>query len=330
MNKNVLVTGGAGYIGSHVCKALSQNGYVPITFDNFSTGHRDFVKWGPLFEGDLLNQTQVEQVFSEYQINSVMHFAAKAYVNESVMNPLKYYRENIQGSMNLLDTFLANNGRYFVFSSSCATYGNIGNSPINEDSIQNPINPYGFTKLAIEKLIIDLEKIHEFKFAILRYFNAAGADANLDLGEIHSIETHVVPLLINAALKGETFRIFGNDYDTPDGTAIRDYVHVSDLAIAHVKSLKRVTEGNLNLICNLGTGKGVSILELSEHMKSFVKDLTVKLETRRAGDPGVLVSSNKLSIELLDISYSNSEISNILRTAYDWHQKLSHESNTAS
>jgi UDP-glucose-4-epimerase GalE len=319
MANNVLVTGGAGYIGSHACKTLRENGFVPIAFDNLSSGHREFVKWGPFFKGDLLNQNQIEEVFEKYEIDSVMHFAAKAYVNESVLDPIKYYRENIQGSVNLLEVFVQKKARAFVFSSSCATYGNPNISSIDEKVLQLPINPYGFTKLAIEKLIIDLSKLYNFNYAILRYFNAAGADKDLGIGEKHYNETHVIPLLIKAALQDQTFKVYGNDYETLDGTAVRDYVHVTDIAIAHLRALEVILNYKKNIICNLGTGTGVSVLELINHVKNWNQDLKIEFENRRNGDPSRLVANNELSKEVLKLKYDNSNLELIISSAISWH-----------
>lgn len=318
MTRNVLVTGGAGYVGSHVCKALNERGFVPITFDNLSTGHRNFVKWGPLFEGDLLHPEQINEVFKLFDIDTVMHFAAKASVNESIQNPMFYYRENIQGSLNLLEAFLLNGGRNFIFSSSCATYGLSNGQPIDENHLQLPITPYGFSKLAIEKLLKDLETIHKFNYAILRYFNAAGSDKELEIGESHENETHVIPLLISSLIDKKPFRIFGHDYSTIDGTAIRDYVHTTDLAIAHVRALELISKNNTNLTCNLGGGIGTSVLELVHEMRKIRGDLLIEYWGRREGDPDSLVASNKLSRDVLGMTYSNSSIRNILETAYSW------------
>ena len=323
MNRNVLVTGGAGYIGSHACKTLHEHGFIPITFDNLSTGHRTFVKWGPLFEGDLLNQSRIEEVFDLYNIQYVMHFAAKAYINESVIDPIKYYRENIQASVNLLETFVARNGKAFVFSSSCATYGTPNVPLISESTPQNPINPYGFTKLAIERLILDLHKLHKFNYTILRYFNAGGADKNLEIGEKHLSETHVIPLLVNAAAGGGVFKIFGSNHDTPDGSAIRDYGHVNDIALAHIRTLEVMVELHRNVLCNLGTGTGISVLELVSQVKNWKADFSLQYEPRRSGDPSALVADNTLSKELLNLDYSQSSLESILESAISWHESNS-------
>lgn len=321
MNKNILVTGGAGYVGSHVCKTLHENGFVPITFDNLSTGHLEFVKWGPIFKGDLLNPSDIKEVFDRYNIESVMHLAAKAYVNESMENPIKYYRENIQASVNLLEIFIEKKGKAFVFSSSCATYGNPDLTFISESTLQDPINPYGFTKLATERLIIDLSKLHSFNYSILRYFNAAGADMDLEIGERHSDETHVIPSLINAALTKGTFKIFGENHATPDGTAIRDYIHVTDIAIAHSRALDALLEQKQNIVCNLGTSKGVSVIELVELIKNWRSNFKIQFEERRKGDPSYLVAANTLSKNLLRMEYNNSDINSIVNSAIKWHEK---------
>jgi UDP-glucose 4-epimerase len=320
VTRNVLVTGGAGYIGSHVCKILNENGFVPVTFDNLSTGHRDFVKWGPFVKGDLLNLNEIRQVFENYDFVAVMHFAAKAYVNESINNPIKYYRENIQGSLNLIEVVIKNNVKAFVFSSSCATYGSQNLDFIDEHTTQLPINPYGFTKLAIEKLIIDLSKIHDFNYSILRYFNAAGADEGLEIGERHFGETHVIPLLIDAASKGGVFKVYGTDFETFDGTAIRDYVHVSDLSIAHLRALEMMLNKHDNIICNVGTGVGISVMELVNRVQEWKQNFIIDFEDRRPGDPGRLVAQNELSKELLRLEYRHSNVESIVQSAIKWHE----------
>lgn len=319
----VLVTGGAGYIGSHACKELSKNGFTPVVFDNLSTGHREFVKWGPFVEGDLLNLDDVKRVFQDFAFQGVLHFAAKAYVGESVLNPIKYYRENIQGTTNLVEAFAKSNAKAFVLSSSCATYGELSLGRISEDCAQNPINPYGFSKLACEKLIqyVNLEK--KFNTSILRYFNAAGADSDGELGEIHLDETHVIPVLLKAARTGGTFKLFGTDFKTPDGTAIRDYVHVTDLAKAHVLALKYNLEKHGDLTCNLGTGNGISVLELVNSIKTLYPDLKLEMAPRRPGDPAYLVADNSCASELLGWIPELSSIETIVGSADLWENSLS-------
>jgi UDP-glucose-4-epimerase GalE len=321
VTRNILVTGGAGYIGSHVCKILNENGFIPVTFDNLSSGHREFVKWGPFFKGDLMNQKDVMEVFEKYDFAAVMHFAAKAYVSESINNPIKYYRENVQGSLNLIEIFVKMKVEAFVFSSSCATYGDQNVTLIDENTPQLPINPYGFTKLAIERLLIDLSKIHNFNYSILRYFNAAGADQGLDIGEKHLDETHVIPLLISAASKNGVFRVYGSDYETVDGTAVRDYVHVSDLSIAHLRALEIMLNQQENIVCNVGTSVGISVLELVNRISRWKNDFEVLFEARRPGDPAQLVARNQLGKEKLGLDYKYSNIESIVDSAIKWHER---------
>ena len=326
-NRNILVTGGAGYVGSHICKILKDKGYTPVVLDNLSTGHKEFVKWGPLFVGDILSLSDLESVFREFSISSVIHCAAKAYVSESVSDPIKYYRENINGSINLLETFIRYRGSNFIFSSSCAVYGNTTNIRIKENHETNPINPYGFTKLAIEKLILDLKNMHEFNFAILRYFNAAGAELESNIGEWHEPETHVIPLMINSLKTQNVFKIFGNDYSTYDGTAIRDFVHVSDLAIAHINSLEFIARSKLDILCNIGSGDEISVLDLVLQMQKLDPEFQYVFEKRRIGDPDYLVANNELSKIKLKMEYKNSNISNILKTALQWSKNITINSN---
>ena len=318
MSSNILVTGGAGYIGSHVCKALSLSGLTPIVFDNFSTGHRDFVKWGPVFEGDLLEKTDINQVFSEYQIDSVMHIAGKASVLESMTNPLKYYMENIIGITNLLETFQLKGGQNFIFSSSCATYGEPTTPYIIESTPQNPINPYGFSKLAGEKLIKYLAENSNFNYAILRYFNVAGADSHLEIGESHEQETHLIPLIIEAATSGRKFYIYGNDYDTPDGTPVRDYIHVTDLADAHVIALTSILSQKQNLVVNLGSGLALSIMDVIHEARKKYPNLEIEFAQRRAGDPSRLVSSSEVEKRRFNWTPKHSNLETIFTSASEW------------
>lgn len=321
MDKNVLVTGGAGYIGSHICKELAKNGFTPIVIDNLSSGHKDFVKWGPLIVGDITNKQELEKVFSNFDIKLVIHLAAKASVSESMSNPIKYYEENIHGTTNLLELFLVNNGKVLIFSSSCAVYGEKDSGSITEDSPLEPINPYGFSKLASEKLIKYLKLRHEFNFSILRYFNAAGADPDQELGEKHLNETHVIPLLINSVLKNYPFIINGSDFRTPDGTAIRDYIHVSDLAKAHVLALEYNLNNLQDLTCNLGTGYGVSVLDLVNELSKITSNVDFIYSNRRPGDPAILVADSKLARRELNWEPVNSNLSTIFETALNWHKR---------
>ena len=329
-NRNVLVTGGAGYVGSHVCKILKDKGYTPVVFDNLSTGHKEFVKWGPLYVGDILSVNHLESAFREFSISSVIHCAAKAYVSESVSDPIKYYRENITGSTNVLETFIKHGGNYFVFSSSCAVYGNTTNIRIKEDHQTIPINPYGFTKLAIEKLILDLKNIHKFNYAILRYFNAAGAEPLNNIGELHEPETHLIPLMMQSLKTQEIFKIFGNDYSTHDGTAIRDFVHVSDIALAHTNSLELLASSKQDVLCNIGSGEEISVLDLVLQMQKLDPKFQYVFEKRRTGDPEYLVANNEFSRTILKMDYTNSNISNILKTAQQWSKNISIDSNKST
>ena len=317
-NKFVLVTGGAGYVGSSICKILNDKGFTPVVFDNLSTGHKEFVKWGPLVEGDILNTVDLETAFQKFSITSVIHCAAKAYVNESMSDPIKYYRENINGSVNLLETFIKHKGINFIFSSSCAVYGNSTSTRIQENHKTLPINPYGFTKLAIENLIKDLRLIHKFNYAILRYFNAAGADLESEIGEKHDPETHVIPLLVNSSKNQTVFKIYGKNYFTLDGTAVRDFTHVTDLAIAHAKALEYISDLKKDIICNLGTGIETSILDLVLQMQKIDPNFKFVFEKYRDGDPGHLVADNEVSRNILKLEYANSSVSNILNTALQW------------
>jgi UDP-arabinose 4-epimerase len=258
----IIVTGGAGYIGSHACKALSRAGYEPVVFDNLSSGHTSAVKWGPLAEGDIRDAVALDRAFRQWKPVMVMHFAAHAYVGESVHDPLKYYENNIGGTQSLLSAMKRNQVNSIIFSSTCATYGIPETVPIDEAAPQHPINPYGFTKLVVERMLADCATAHGLSWCALRYFNAAGADPEGELGEDHDPETHVIPLALQAALGSRSsFQVFGADYNTPDGTAIRDYIHVSDLADAHVKAVTYLLNGGKSDSFNLATGKGVSVKE---------------------------------------------------------------------
>ena len=321
MSKNVLVTGGAGYIGSHTCKELSRNGFTPIVFDDLSTGHKEFVKWGPLFIGNLKSKSDLKKVFDKYNIKLVIHFAANANVKESIINPIKYFEENIYGTTNLLNQFLSSYGEVLIFSSSCSVYGEQNKDKISENTSQNPINPYGFSKLASEKLINYLKFSNDFNFSILRYFNAAGADASLEIGELHQNESHVIPLLIMALLKNETFSVNGKDHDTSDGTAIRDYVHVSDLAKAHVLALQYNILEKKDIICNLGTGRGISVLELINEIKKINPSFLYDFKEKRHGDPSKLIADIETAKKVLHWEPTQSNVSNIINSSLAWHKK---------
>ena len=270
----ILIVGGAGYIGSHLNKEISKKGIKTVIFDNLSYGHRDFVKWGTFEKGDLGNIEDIRSVFRKYPIEAVMHFAAFTYVGESVEDPQKYYLNNVKNTLNLLQVMLEENVKYFVFSSTCATYGNPVEIPITENHPQNPINPYGKGKLIVETVLKDYSDAYGLKYASLRYFNAAGADPDGDVGELHDPETHLIPLILDvAAGKREDIKIFGTDYDTPDGTCIRDYIHVTDLAEAHILALEYLQNGGKSDFFNLGNGNGFSVKEVIETAWNWHKNI---------------------------------------------------------
>lgn len=287
----VLIVGGAGYIGSHACKALAQQGHTPVVYDNLVYGHEDSVKWGKFEKGDILDSGRLDEVFQKHNPSHVMHFAAYAYVGESVTDPAKYYKNNVMGSINLLEAMRRNSIKNIIFSSTCATYGDVDTLPITEETPQAPINPYGQTKLMVEQALKDYSRAYGLKWVVFRYFNAAGCDPDGELGERHDPETHVIPLAIEAAIDQGSFKIFGTDYDTPDGTAIRDYIHVSDLAEAHCLGVDFLDRTQGNEAFNLATGNGVSVLQIVSAVNMAVgTDVPVELATRRAGDPPALYS----------------------------------------
>jgi UDP-arabinose 4-epimerase len=292
--KAILVTGGAGFIGSHACKALAAAGYNPVTLDNLERGHEWAVKWGPLELGDITDPKVLHRVFETWRPEAVMHFAAYAYVGESNVEPLKYYATNVGGAVTLLETCVRFSCRHFVFSSSCATYGTPAHVPLTETDPQFPINPYGYTKLVVERMLRDTDAAHGVRYVALRYFNAAGSDPDGELGELHEPETHLIPLVLLAAMgRRSSVKIFGNDYSTADGTCIRDYVHVSDLADAHVAALRWLAAGNNSDSFNLGNGNGSSVAEVIKASKHATgKRLNTEVCPRRPGDPPVLISDS--------------------------------------
>lgn len=315
--KSVLVTGGAGYIGSHVCKHLSRSGYVPIVVDNLSVGHETAVKWGPLIQIDTRDTSAVKATLQKYQIEWAMHFAASAYVGESVKHPISYYDNNVVGMVSLLKACQDSDVAGFILSSSCATYGTPDTVPISEETPQNPVNPYGRTKLICEHILQDVQAAHGLRFAALRYFNAAGADPEGELSERHSPETHVIPLaLMAAAGQIDRLDVYGTDYPTPDGSCIRDYIHVQDLARGHVAALERLESGAESFSVNLGSGKGHSVLELVASIENLCgKPLPVKYEPRRAGDPPILVADPSKAWELLNFVAERSDLATLIRDA---------------
>ena len=316
-SKVVVVTGGAGYIGSHTCKALSRLGYLPVTFDNLSTGHAEAVKWGPLHHGDVRDVRLLTEVLKSTGAVAVMHFAASAYVGESMSDPQKYYRNNVTGMTALLDAVALAGIETLVFSSSCATYGEPAVTPIDEDTPQVPINPYGRTKLICEQMIADYARAHPLRHALLRYFNAAGADTEGELVEDHDPETHLIPCVLNAALGiAPEFRIFGEDYPTPDGTCIRDFIHVGDLADGHTLALGHLLGGGASLTVNLGTGNGSSIRDVLRACEDCVgHPIPQRVVAGRAGDPARLVANPARARELLGFTPTRSDLPTIVSSA---------------
>jgi UDP-glucose 4-epimerase len=322
----ILVTGGAGYIGSHTVLALLQAGYGVIILDNLVYGHRDLVEkvlQVELIEGDTGDRSLLDNLFSTRNIAAVMHFSAYAYVGESVSDPAKYYRNNVVGTLTLLEAMLAASIKKFVFSSTCATYGVPEIVPITEDHPQNPINPYGYTKLMVERILSDFHTAYDFKSVRFRYFNAAGADPHGRLGEDHNPETHLIPLVLQTALgKREFISIFGTDYPTPDGTCVRDYIHVNDLADAHVLGLKYLLDGGDSEVFNLGNGNGFSVKEVIETAKLVTgREIPVKECDRRPGDPPSLIGSADKARKILNWQPQYSSLKDILVHSWQWHQQ---------
>ena len=324
---HVLVTGGAGYIGSHACKALKAAGFTPVAFDNFVTGWRDAVKFGPLEEGDLLDRARLDAVFAKYQPIAVMHFAALSQVGESMQKPGLYWRNNVMGSLTLIEAAAAAGCLNFVFSSTCATYGDQDNVVLNEDSDQHPINAYGASKRAIEDILRDFQAAHDMQHVIFRYFNVAGADPEGEVGEFHQPETHLIPLMLDAIDgKRDALTIFGTDYDTPDGTCIRDYVHVCDLVDAHVLGLKWLQDGKGSQVFNLGTGSGFSVREVIDHSREVTNRAVPFNEgPRRAGDCTKLVSGSIRAVEELGWQPTRSTMRQMIADAWRWHQSGHYE-----
>jgi UDP-arabinose 4-epimerase len=319
----VLVTGGAGYIGSHACKALSRAGYLPIAFDNLSYGHSEAVQWGPLVVGDLADRALLADTMRDFGVVAVMHFAALTYVGESISKPDLYFHNNLVNSLGLLDVMRQTGVRRIVFSSTCATYGLPATVPINETTPQCPVNPYGESKLMVERALHWYAGAYGLTYAALRYFNAAGADPDGEIGEDHTPETHLIPLILDTAL-GRRARIdvYGTDYPTHDGTAVRDYIHVQDLAEAHVKALAYLEKGEASIALNLGTGRGYSVREVIAAIERITGHRVPRRETvRRPGDPPALIADARLAHDLLDWTPSLSDLDSILRTAWAWHQR---------
>lgn len=313
----VLVTGGAGYIGSHTCKALAAHGIEPVTYDNLVTGHREAVRWGPLIEGDILDGESLAATLLAYRPEAVIHFAAFAYVGESVADPAKYYLNNVAGTLSLLEACRLTGTRNLVLSSSCATYGIPDRLPISEGDAQCPINPYGRTKLIAEQMLADCSAAYGLRYAALRYFNASGADIDGELSEAHDPETHLIPRAMMAAAGTIDFlEVYGDDYGTPDGTCIRDYIHVVDLARAHVLAVEHLVNGGDNLAVNLGAGRGTSIKEILAAISRLTgRNVPVRTRERRAGDPPVLYADPTRAAETLGFRAVCSDLDTIIRTA---------------
>jgi UDP-arabinose 4-epimerase len=320
---SILIVGGAGYIGSQTAKVVARAGLEPVVLDNLVYGHKAAVKWGPLVEGDLADAALVDRVLKEHRVTAVIHFAAYAYVGESVTNPRKYFRNNVVNTLNLLDAMVDNGVRDIVFSSTCATYGEPRQVPISEDHPQHPVNPYGETKLTVEKILHWYQGAYALRFAALRYFNAAGADPDGDVGEDHDPETHLIPLAIEAALgRRPGLDIYGTDYPTPDGTAIRDYIHVADLAEAHVLALEHLKSGTARLQLNLGTGRGHSVREVIAAVETVSRrKVPVREVGRRAGDPPALVADARAAASALGWKPKYPEIATIVEHAFRWHDR---------
>lgn len=316
----VLVTGGAGYVGSHACKALAAYGYEPVVFDSLEAGHAGAVKWGPLERGTLLDRVRLNGVMERYQPVAVMHFAAYAYVEQSMRDPAAYYRNNVAGTINLLDAIRDKAVSRMIFSSTCATYGVPVTTPIGEDSPQNPISPYGRSKLMIEHILADHARAYGLRACSLRYFNAAGADPEGEIGEIHEPEPHLIPNVLHAAGgKVERVRVFGDDYPTRDGTCIRDFVHVTDLADAHCRALEYLVDEAGCHAFNLGSDQGYSILEVIKMAESETgHPIPYTIEERRPGDPPVLVADSSRARRDLGWEHRHSGLDEILRTAWRW------------
>jgi UDP-glucose-4-epimerase GalE len=320
---NILVTGGAGYVGAHSCKALAKAGYVPVVYDNLSTGHESLVRWGPLIKADIRDHATLREVMLSHDISAVLHFAACAYVGESVINPQKYYDNNVAGTLSLLRAMLDADVPTIVFSSSCAIYGKPEHLPINEAAPKQPVNPYGASKLMIERVLLDYARAYGLQSVALRYFNAAGADPDGEVGELRDPETHLIPRAM-MAIQGHLsdFAVFGSDYPTPDGTAIRDYIHVADLAEAHVAALRGLQSGRPNGAYNLGTGQGYSVKEVLEAIAVETGEiLLAPAGPRREGDPAELVADASLGQSELSWSPRLSDLTTIVRTAWAWHRR---------
>ena len=321
----MLVTGGAGYIGSHTAKALARSGYQVVVFDNLAAGHRAAVRWGPLVEGDIRDVAAVRAALRRHDVSAVLHFAAFLDVGESVRDPMRYYRNNVDGALGVIEAMLAESVPHFIFSSTCATYGEPLETPITEAHPQRPINSYGETKLAVERALPHFEKAHGLRSMALRYFNAAGADPDGEIGEDHSPEIHIIPRAIEAALGGPGLEVFGDDYPTPDGTCLRDYIHVTDLADAHVKALEALVETGRSGAYNLGVGRPHSVKDVIEAVERIAgRRVPWTIAPRRPGDPAVLYAAAHKAQAELHWTPRFPDLDAIVGTAWAWHRAHPH------
>lgn len=320
--ETVLVVGGAGYIGSHTCLDLANKGYKPVVFDNFSNGHREFVKWGPTEEGDIRDRARLDEVLAKHKPSAILHFAALIEVGESVKDPISFYENNVIGTLTLLSAAQAAGINAFVFSSTCATYGLPQSVPLDETHRQVPINPYGRTKYIVEQALADYDQYKSLRSVVLRYFNAAGADFEGRIGEWHQPETHAIPLAIDAALgRRQGFKVFGSDYETRDGTCVRDYIHVLDLADAHVRAVQYLLDGGESVALNLGTGTGTTVKELLGAIEDVSnKPFPVEYIGRREGDSHTLVANNDKARDVLGW-VPQYDLSQIIQSAWNWHAR---------
>lgn len=323
MTGKVLVTGGAGYVGAHACKALARAGFTPVVFDNLSTGWAEAVKWGPLVQGDLMDRAMIDAALAEHRPVAVMHFAALSLVGESMQDPGRYWRVNVGGALNLMEACAAAGVRNFVFSSTCATYGDQDGVLLTEATPQRPINAYGGSKLAIEGMLRDFGAAFGIAHVIFRYFNVAGADPEGEIGEQHRPETHLIPLMLDAvAGRRPALSVFGTDYPTPDGTCVRDYVHVADLAEAHVLGLRHLLQGRGSAVFCLGTGRGFSVREVIEASRAVTnREVPVVFAGRRPGDAAALVSSSSRAVQELGWEPRHSTLRQMIGDAWAWAQK---------
>jgi UDP-glucose-4-epimerase GalE len=321
---NILVTGGAGYIGAHCCQELAARGYYPVVFDNLTTGHREHVRWGEFFEGDIADATRLDDVCARYPFAAVMHFAALIEVGESVADPLRYYGNNVAGSLQLIRAMQRHGIPCIVFSSSAAVYGTPRQVPIDEEHPTHPLSPYGWSKLMLETILADCERAYGLRWVALRYFNAAGADLGAQIGEWHDPESHLIPRVLDAARDGRRpVQVYGTDYPTPDGSCVRDYIHVTDLARAHVLALERLLAGNSGGTFNLGQGRGYSVMEVIRHAAQITgRSFPIQTGPRRPGDPPVLIASSRKAHDMLGWIPEQSSLENIIASAWKWHCKM--------